>query len=114
MAFQPSRIPKRSKNEMVVSIGAHAFVNWAQPPGEARRGVPMVDGSGALLANDLRDGEEVEIVSWRPRSREGLSYQIRRMRDGSEWWISAIYLRRLAAAGSVPIPTVHEEKGGQA
>jgi hypothetical protein len=113
MAFQPSRIPKRSKNEMVVSIGARAYVNWTQPPGEPRRGVPMVDGSGTLLANDLSDGEEVEIVSWRPRSREGLSYQIRRMRDGSEWWIAAIYLRRLAAAGSAAAPAAHDEKGGQ-
>jgi hypothetical protein len=32
--------------------------------------------------NDLADGQEVEIASWRPRWRDGLSYQIRRLSDG--------------------------------
>jgi len=26
------------------------------------------------VSNDLADGEEVEILSWRPRSRDGLAY----------------------------------------
>jgi len=56
--------------------------------------VPLIDSSGNPLPNDLADGQEVEIVSWRPRSREGLAYQIRRLGDGSEWWIGAGYLRR--------------------
>ena len=60
----------------------------------------MTDGAGAAVFNDLTDGQEVEILSWRPRSREGLSYQIRRLSDGSEWWLAATYLRRLA----VPAP----------
>jgi hypothetical protein len=38
----------------------------------------------------------LEILSWRPRSRDGLCYQVRRLSDGSEWWIAATYLRRLA------------------
>jgi hypothetical protein len=58
----------------------------------------MTDDSGAAVGNDLTDGQEVEILSWRPRSREGLSYQIRRLSDRSEWWIAATYLRRGAAA----------------
>ncbi len=57
----------------------------------------MIDASGTAVANDLADGQEVEIVSWRPRSRDGLSYQIRRLSDGSEWWITATFLRRAAA-----------------
>jgi hypothetical protein len=64
----------------------------------------MVDGSGAQVSNDLADGEEVEILSWRPRSREGLVYQVRRVADGSEWWIGAQYLRRHARAGAVTAP----------
>jgi len=56
--------------------------------------VPLMDASGKPLPNDLVDGQQVEIVSWRPRSREGLVYQIRRLADGSEWWIGAQYLRR--------------------
>lgn len=113
MAFQrftPTRRP--SKNELVVGVGSRAFVNWHPPGGEASRGVPMLDGSGARLANDLSDGEEVEILSWLPRSREGLSYQIRRVRDGSEWWIAATYLRRGAAA--VPPALATAAAGGKA
>ncbi|MDX2169498.1 MAG: hypothetical protein SF182_20685 [Deltaproteobacteria bacterium] len=94
-----------------MGIGAHAFINWTPPPGALRPGVPMIDGSGALLSNDLRDGEEVEILSWRPRSREGLAYQVRRMRDGSEWWVAAIYLRRLRDV-SVAVAAPAAEHGG--
>jgi len=56
--------------------------------------VPLRDATGQVLANDLADGQEVEIVSWRPRAREGVTYQIRRLTDGTEWWIAAIHLRR--------------------
>ena len=60
-----------------------------------------MDADGKPLPNDLVDGQQVEIVSWRPRSREGLVYQIRRLADRSEWWIGAQYLRRQAVADSV-------------
>jgi hypothetical protein len=86
--------PRPTKNELVVGVGSRAFVNWRPADGTAAEGVPMLDGSGARLANDLADGEEVEILSWLPRSRDGLSYQIRRLRDGGEWWIASTYLRR--------------------
>jgi hypothetical protein len=89
---------RRAKNEPVLSVGGHACVNWPQPAAQPPRPVPMTDATGKPLANDLTDGQEVEIVSWRPRSREGLAYQIRRLSDGSEWWIAAVYLRRLRAA----------------
>ncbi len=98
MAFQrfgPTR--RASKNELVIGVGSRAYVNWHPGTGDTR-GVPMMDGSGVQLSNDLRDGEEVEILSWLPRSREGLTYQIRRMKDRSEWWIAATYLRRAAVA----------------
>lgn len=90
--------PRRAKNGLVLGVGFHAYVNWPQPLGQVGAPVPLTDASGKPLANDLADGEEVEILSWRPRSREGLAYQIRRLSDGSEWWIAAVYLRRLRAA----------------
>jgi hypothetical protein len=116
MAFQRFAPTRRvTKNELVVSVGSRAFVNWYPPCGDGGRGVPMIDGRGAHLVNDLRDGEEVEILSWLPRSRDGLSYQIRRLRDRSEWWIAATYLRR-DAAGVPPVlaAAAGGEKGGPA
>jgi len=98
MAFQPPPPRRRPKQELVVGVGSRAFVNWSPPSGETRGGVPMTDGSGTVLTNDLSDGQEVEILSWRPRSREGLSYQIRRVSDGREWWIAATFLRRASIA----------------
>jgi hypothetical protein len=58
----------------------------------------MIDGDGRPVVNDLVDGQEVEIVSWRPRAREGVAYQVRRSTDGSEWWLAFTYLRRLRQA----------------
>jgi hypothetical protein len=95
MSFYNSKSSPRAKNELVLGVGSHAYVNWSPPAGQPARPVPMLDAAGHALANDLVDGQEVEIVSWRPRSRDGLSYQIRRLADGSEWWIAATYLRRL-------------------
>ena len=93
--------PRRAKNDPVLGVGWHVFVNWPQARGQA---VPLTDESGQPLANDLADGQEVEILSWRPRAREGLSYQIRRLSDGHECWILAPHLRRqrqVAATGAV-------------
>jgi hypothetical protein len=74
-------------------VGWRAFVNWPQT-GRSREPVPMTDGRGDLVANDLIDGQEVEIVAWRPHSPQGLAYHIRRVSDGREWWVRALYLRR--------------------
>jgi hypothetical protein len=85
--------PRRRKSEKVFRVGARAFVDWVQPSGQTPLPVPMVDGAGQPIANDLRDGQEVEILSWRPGAREGVLYQVRRAVDRSEWWISVEYLR---------------------
>jgi len=113
MAFRGSPTTRPSKNQFIAGVGSHAYVNWAPPA--ARSPVPMVDGSGAQVSNDLADGEEVEILSWRPRSRDGLAYQIRRLSDGSEWWVAATYLRRravpeAAASGSVEVTEKGEKR----
>jgi hypothetical protein len=86
-------VPRREKKPEVFCVGWRAFVNWA-----SNAPVPLTDATGKPLANDLTDGQQVEIVSWRPRSREGLMYQVRRVLDGSEWWIEARYLRKQAVA----------------
>jgi hypothetical protein len=96
MAIRAFGVPRRDKNELILGVGWHAFINWSPPT--PRLPVPLVDSFGQPLSNDLVDGQEVEILSWRPRSRHGLAYQIRRLSDGSEWWIGAVYLRRVRLA----------------
>ncbi len=95
MAFYKSQPREKAlsfKNQLLIAIGARAFVNLP----DAIRGDfgPIVDSSGPKRADhDLRDGQEVEILAWRPRSPLGLAYQIRRLSDGREWWVEALYLR---------------------
>lgn len=96
MAFDtaaPSRsATRRTKKELILGVGWHAFVNWPHPADP----VPVLDAAAGteVVPNRLADGQEVEVLSWRPRSREGLVYQIRNLGDGSEWWILASHLRR--------------------
>jgi hypothetical protein len=97
--LSPSKPAKRrSKNAPVFSVGRYVFVNWPQPAGAIPTPVPMIDGTGKVIANDLVDGDEVEILSWRPGAREGVTYQIRRCRDAREWWVPVEYLRGLREA----------------
>lgn len=102
MAYQRFA-PRAARNEFVASVGSRVFIHWTPPRGASAAGVPLRDGTGAPIDNDLCDGEEVEILSWLPRAREGLSYQIRRLRDRKEWWIAATYLRRDAVAPPAPL-----------
>ena len=90
---------RREKSGPVFCVGRKAFIHW---PALMRKpdGVPLTDGNGAHLPNDLVDGQQIEIVSWRPHSSRGLLYQIRRVADGREGWILANHLRRQAAAES--------------
>jgi hypothetical protein len=85
--------PRRDTKSPVFCIGRRAFVNWRQHGAKLPSPVPLTDGAGEPIANDLVDGQEVEILSWRPRARESVTYQVRRISDGSEWWISVVYLR---------------------
>jgi hypothetical protein len=94
MGYQSSPPARPAKNELIIGVGWHAYIDWLPAAGETDRPVPMTDGCGNQIGNDLVDGQEVEVVSWRPRSRAGLAYQIRRLSDGSDWWIAAKYLRR--------------------
>ena len=89
--------PRRAKGGPVFCVGWRAFVNWPQRP----LPVPLLDEHGRPLANDLADGQEVEILSWRPKSAQGSLYQVRRVIDDSEWWIAVGHLRRTSRAEPV-------------
>jgi len=95
----PSRLSElRRKNSPVFCVGWRAFVHWPSKGARERGPVPVTDASGEPMINDLADGEQVEILAWQPRSREGLLYQIKRLADSSEWWIRARHLRRQPVA----------------
>jgi hypothetical protein len=98
--------PRRPKNAPVFCVGWRAFVHWPLRGPQTPGPVPLIDGNGQPLDNDLIDGQQVEILSWRPRSREGLVYQVRRTADGKELWIGAQYLRKQAMAEPVEEPLV--------
>jgi hypothetical protein len=98
MAFDnlpPSKpAPRRTKTDPIFCVGWRAFVHWPTHGSQTPAPVPLMNAADQPLANNLVDGQAVEILSWRPRSREGLMYQIRSLADGSEWWIAAHNLRR--------------------
>ena len=104
MAFNNSPLARasarRAKTEHVFCVGWHAFVHWPPRAGLPLGPVPLRDATGRVLLSDLADGQEVEIISWQPRARDGVTYQIRRLADGTEWWIAAIYLRRRREANA--------------
>ena len=110
MAFDnlpPSKpVPRRARNEPIFGAGWRVFVHWPLRAAEPSGPVPLIDAGGMPLPNDLADGQQVEIISWRPRSREGLAYQVRRLADGREWWIGAQYLRRQRTVEAVGDPPV--------
>jgi hypothetical protein len=89
--------PRRQKSGPVLCVGWKAFVHWPKRIG-GTDDVPLADREGKALPNDFVDGQQVEILSWRPRSRDGLLYEIRRVADGREGWIVAHHLRREATA----------------
>jgi hypothetical protein len=92
MAFAKSLSSnKKAAKGPVFCVGRHVFVDWR--PRQVADMVPATTRDGAPLDNDLEDGQEVEILSWQPRSSRGLLYEIRRVGDDSEWWIAAAHLR---------------------
>lgn len=98
MAYNRSPLPRQSspalKNELLIAVGGHAFIDLPHSDTRPLRSVPMRDEGGQPVDNDLIEGQEVEILAWRPQAREGLAYQVRRLIDGREWWMLARYLRK--------------------
>ena len=86
-------------------------MNWPQAVGSVAQPVPAMNRDGMSLDSDLADGEEVEILSWQPRSRGGLLYEIRRVGDGREWWIAAAHLRRTNETSPIQLQPAVEATG---
>jgi hypothetical protein len=80
--------------QMVLAVGQRAFVHH---PIDSPYPVAMTDDQGVPAASALRDGDEVEILAWRPRGSTGTRYCVRRHADGSHGWLAAAELRRTAA-----------------
>jgi len=100
----PRPASRRAKNEPVYCVGWKAFVHWPAVAGAATS-VPLTDLFGNPQQNDLLDGQQLEILAWRPRSSAGALYHVRRLLDGSEWWIGARHLRRQAVAAAAEAPS---------
>lgn len=105
MAFYKYPTPRQPslsfKNQFLIAIGRHAFLHL--PPSGAAHGdfTPFGVKPGSKPAGALRDGQEVEIIAWRPLAPQGLSYQVRRLSDRREWWAKAICLRASAAVSVI-------------
>ena len=101
MTFQKTWTPKQAapsfKNQLILSIGRRAFVNLPGSGAELGDFTPF-GTAPAAAEKDPSDGQEVEIISWRPMGPQGLSYQVQRVSDRRQWWAKATCLRTSAAA----------------
>jgi len=105
--FESSRqrvVPPR----IVLAVGQRAFVNH---PSDGPYAVAMTDEQG-LPAASLRDGDEVEILAWRPRGSTGTRYRVRRPADGANGWLAAAELRRTAVRSAPSAPSPSEPSRG--
>jgi len=112
MAFEnlplSARASRRPQKAAVFCVGWRAFVNW---PNGLAVPVPAMDRDGSPLESDLADGQEVEILSWQPRSRRGLLYEVRRIGDRSEWWLGDAHLRTTEQPALSPAAALASVKG---
>ena len=105
MRFESSRqrgmVAPRT-TQVVLAVGQRALVHH---PGDGPYPVAMTDDQGLPAAAALRDGDEVEILAWRPRGSTGTRYRVRRHADGAHGWLAATELRRTAVR---PAPSPSE------
>lgn len=103
MAYNNSWMPKTvapSGNQMIVAVGRRVYVNLPSTGAVSGDFVPFGEKANSLPGRVPVDGEQVEIIAWRPMAPEGLSYQVQRASDRCEWWTRATNLRK-SATGSV-------------
>jgi hypothetical protein len=101
-SFRPTSSSSSSiKNQLILSVGRHAYL--ALPPSGAADGdfTPFGQEKKTAPAKDLCDGQEVEIIAWRPTAAGGVAYQIQRVSDRREWWARGTCLRTSAEAPAV-------------
>lgn len=105
MAFYNSRMPRSNepaiKHQLLLPIGRRAFIHLPNASVEHDDFTPFGEKPSQRPANELRDGQEVEIIAWRPLAPRGLSYQIHRLSDHREWWARATCLRKTASVAMV-------------
>jgi hypothetical protein len=105
MRFESSRqrgIVSPRATPMILAVGQRAFVHH---PGDSAYPIAMTDDQGLPAAAAMRDGDEVEILAWRPRGSTGTRYRVRRHADGANGWLAATELRRTAVR---PAPATAE------
>src|SRR5690242_14091891 len=78
----------------VIAVGRRVFV--ARSEGGPPR-VTLTDDAGANALASLSDGNEVEILAWRPRG-SGTRYRVRSMGNGLEGWLGVANLRSARSA----------------
>jgi hypothetical protein len=84
-------------SRVVLAVGRRVFINRPGTTGP----VSLTDEHGIPAATVLSDGDEVEIVAWRPRGASGTRYRVRSRPSGADGWLGAEELR---ATASRPIP----------
>ena len=105
MRFESSRsrgIVAPRATQVILAVGQRAFVHH---PGDGPYPVAMTDEQGEPAAAALRDGDEVEILAWRPRGSTGTRYRVRRHTDGAHGWLAANELRRTAVRPAPAAPS---------
>jgi hypothetical protein len=105
MRFESSRqrgVVAPRATQVVLAVGQRAFVHH---PGDSPYPVAMTDDQGVPAPAAMRDGDEVEILAWRPRGSTGTRYRVRRHADGAHGWLAATELRRTAVR---PAPATAE------
>jgi hypothetical protein len=60
--------------------------------------VPLNDEAGEHVLGSLADGEQVEILGWRPSGSHGPRYQVRATNGGLQGWLGVLCLRDPRAA----------------
>src|SRR5438046_7533604 len=102
MPFSQSfRRPWPARARGPVLAGAWRVYVARSQDGPAR--VPLTDYAGANALATLADGNEVEILAWRPGGH-GTRYRVRSTPDGLEGWLGVGNLRSARSAVS-PTPT---------
>jgi hypothetical protein len=67
-------------------------------------GVALTDDAGRSVVGTLADGDEVEIIAWRPRGARGTLYRVRSTGGGgTEGWINADGLRVRPQPAPAPV-----------
>lgn len=95
--WTPKSVTPTTKNQLILAVGRKAFLHLPTSGAVGGDFVPFGRKPGALAGSELVDGQEVEIIAWRPMAPEGLSYQIQRLSDQREWWTRATCLRKSAS-----------------